>query len=172
MNALTKGLIVAAVQLALSASVGGKFLWDRSHYPRVWAETAPYDPDLPIRGRYVSIGVRVQTTRLPAGKQGELPDTFMAHLEMQQGRLYAVEDENGRHWVRMRRCGEADCWQLANPLAYFIAEDAVDPSRRPEGETLWVEVTVPPEGPPRPLRLGVKRAGDAEVSPLDIGSPG
>jgi hypothetical protein len=170
-NAFAKGLVIAAAQVALAASVGAKFLWDRSHYPRVWAETAPYDPDLPIRGRYVSISVLVQTARVPAKKEGELPDAFQARLEIFEDRLYAVEDGNGRHWVQKRRCGEADCWQLANPVAFFIPEHAVDPSRRPAGEALWVEVTVPPTGPPRPLRLGIRKAGDAEVTPLDVKKP-
>ena len=65
-----------------------------------------------------------------------------------------------------RRCGEALCWQLAEPLAYFIPEHVEDPSRRPAGETLWVEVTVPPQGAPRPIRLGVKK--DGELTPLPL----
>lgn len=166
MSPFAKGLVIAAAQVALAASVGAKFVYDRANYPRVWAETAPYDPDLPIRGRYVSISVVVHTARAPAKQEGELPDAFMAHLEVFQDRLYAVEDPDGRHWVQRRRCGEDHCWQLANRVAFFIPEHAVDPSRRPAGETLWVEVTVPPDGPPRPLRLGVKREGDSGVSPL------
>ena len=55
------------------------------------------------------------------------------------------------------RCGDEDCWQLAGPLAYFIPEHAVDPSRTRPGETLWAEVTLPPTGAPRPIRLGLKR---------------
>lgn len=168
MSPLAKGLVVAAAQVALAASVGAKFLYDRSNYPRVWAETAPYDPDLPIRGRYVRIAVLVEPARAPAKEGGELSDMYAAYLDVFQDRLYAVEDENGRNWVTKRRCGESDCWQLANALAFFIPEHAVDPSRRPEGETLWVEVTVPPTGPPRPIRLGVKREGDAEPAPLDV----
>lgn len=168
MSPFAKGLVIAAVQVALAATVGAKFLYDRSHYPRVWAETAPYDPDLPIRGRYVRIAVLVETARLPVKEGDELSDMYMAHLDVYKDRLYAVEDENGRNWVSKRRCGEADCWQLANALAFFIPEHAVDPSRRPEGEKLWVEVTVPPTGPPRPLRLGVKREGDAEPVPLSV----
>lgn len=169
MNALAKGLIVGAVHVLLVAGVGAKFLYDRSHYPRVWVATVPYDPDLPIRGRYVSISLRVGTARSPTQEGGELPGMYPANLEVYKDRLYAIEDEAGRNWVAKRRCGEADCWQLDEPVAFFIPEHAVDPSRRPEGETLWVEVTIPPRGPPRPLRLGVKKAGDAEVTPLDIG---
>lgn len=168
MSPLAKGLVIAAAQVALAASVGAKFLWDRSNYPRIWAETAPYDPDLPIRGRYVRIAVLVEPARSPAKDGGELSDMYQAYLDVYRDRLYAVEDENGRNWVTKRRCGEADCWQLANALAFFIPEHAVDPSRRPEGETLWVEVTVAPTGPPRPIRLGVKREGDAQPTPLEV----
>ena len=168
MNALTRGLIVAAVQVLLVASVGAKFLYDRSQHPRVWVESAPFDPDLPIRGRYVSISLRVNTARAPVAGGGELPRMYLANLEIYQGRLYAVEDKTGRYWVEGVPCGEAKCWQLRDPVAFFIPEDVDDPSRRPEGETLWVEVTLPPKGPPRPVRLGVKKAGDAEVTPLEL----
>jgi hypothetical protein len=44
-------------------------------------------------------------------------------------------------------------------LAYFIPEHVPDPSLRPPGEELWVEVTIPRHGPPRPIRLAVKKDG-------------
>lgn len=167
MNALTKGLIVGAAQVVLAASVGTKFLMDRGNYPRVWAETVPYDPDLPIRGRYVRIAVLVEAVREPNAKQVTEWTMFMGRLEVRGDRLIAIQDDTGRQVVSSRRCGEAECWQLAEALAYFIPEHAKDPSRRPAGETLWVEVTVPPKGPPRPIRLGVKREGDTEPTLLD-----
>ena len=170
MNVLMKGLVVAAVQVLLVASVGAKYLYDRANYPRVWAETAPYDPDLPIRGRYVSIAVLVDAERLPspeAPADSGAPTMFIGRLEVRGERLVAVEDTGGKHWVTSRRCGEAQCWQLGEPLAYFIPEHVADPSRRPAGETLWVEVTLPPKGAPRPIQLGVKKA-DGAVTPLDL----
>jgi hypothetical protein len=159
-NALGKGLIVAAAQVALAASVGAKFLVDRANYPRVWVETAPYDPDLPIRGRYVSVAVLVDAQR-DAGPEADTKhaEMFLARLEVQGDRLVAVENETGKHWVTQRNCGDAKCWQLADPLAFFIPEHGVDPSRRPVGESLWVEVTVPPTGAPRPIRLGIRTNG-------------
>jgi hypothetical protein len=166
MNAFGKGLIVAAAQVALAASVGAKFLADRANYPRVWVETAPYDPDLPIRGRYVSVALLVDARRV-TGPEADTEDAefFMGRLEVQGDRLVAVEDEAGKHWVAQRSCGDAKCWQLNDPLAYFIPEHGADPSRRPAGETLWVEVTVPPTGAPRPIRLGVMKNGS--LTPLD-----
>jgi hypothetical protein len=167
MSPLNKGLMVGAVQLLLLASVGGKFLYDRANYPRLWVETAPYDPYLPIRGRYVSIALVVPAARV---ERAEAPKDgaamFNARLEVRGDRLFAVEDPEGRHWVTSGRCADRNCWQLATPVAYFSPEHGADPSRRPEGETLWVEVTLPPTGAPRPLRLGVQRAGDTAVTPL------
>jgi len=166
MNALGKGLIVGAAQLLLASSVGAKFLYDRANYPRLWVETAPYDPYLPIRGRYVNIALLVDTELEESSVDAEKgPTMFLARLESRDGRLVAVEDPDGTHWVTSRDCGDRKCWQLAAPLAYFIPEHAVDPSRRPAGETLWAEVTLSPTGAPRPLRLGVKKG--EKLEPLE-----
>src|ERR1700687_3281180 len=52
-----KALLLGIVQLALVASLGGKLLADRATRPRFCLKTAPVDPDLPIRGRYVRLRV-------------------------------------------------------------------------------------------------------------------
>lgn len=159
MTPLAKGLAVGAAQALLLAGIGAKFLWDRESYPRLWVETAPYDPVMPIRGRYVNIVLRVDAERAPPDAEADrATDMFLARLEARGDRLVAVQDDgNGRHWIRSGRCGERDCWQLAAPLAYFIPEHAVDPSNPGEGATLWAEVTLPPTGSPRPIRLEVRK---------------
>jgi hypothetical protein len=170
-SALSKGLIVGAAQILLLAGVGAKFLYDRATYPRLWVETAPYDPYLPVRGRYVSIALVVPAARVEnADAAGTSPGMFSARLEVRDDQLVAVEDPEGKHFVTIGRCPDRSCLQLATPVAYFIPEHGPDPSRRPEGETLWVEVTLPPTGAPRPLRLGTRRAGDAKVTPLGAAS--
>jgi hypothetical protein len=156
MTPFAKGLAVGAAQVLLVAGIGAKFLQERGSYPRLWVETAPYDPDMPIRGRYVNIALLVEADREAPGADGA-PNMFMARLEARGGRLFAVQDdENGKHWVRSARCGDESCWQLSAPLAYFIPEHAIDPSRPREGATLWAEVTLPPTGAPRPIRLEVR----------------
>ena len=55
---------------------------------------------------------------------------------------------------------------LVEPVAYFIPEHVPDPSRRLPGEELWVEVTLPKQGGPRPIRLAVKK--DGVLTPLDL----
>ena len=167
MTPRSKGLLVAALHVLIIASIGAKFLYDRSHYPSLWVETAPYDPDLPIRGRYVSIGIKVDVERSAADDaSARNAYGFPVRLEVRGDRLVAVPDDvRGRQWVTSCRRDKTDCWQLGQRLAYFIPEHATDPSRRPQGEVLWAEVTVPPTGPPRPIRLGLRKDGGA-IEPI------
>ena len=167
MTPLAKGLAVGAIQALLVGGIGAKFLYDRSHHPRLWVETAPYDPYLPIRGRYMNIALLVDAERpVPDASADSAPNMLRARLEARGDRLVAVRDEeNGRHWVRSTRCGERNCWQLAAPLAFFIPEHAKDPSRPQPDAALWAEVTLPPTGAPRPIRLGLRR-GDA-IEPVN-----
>ena len=55
MTLTRKGLILAAFQCLLVLSLTGKLLYDRSTCPRVWVKTAQWDPNLPIRGRYLAL---------------------------------------------------------------------------------------------------------------------
>ena len=61
----------------------------------------------------------------------------------------------------MRGC-QPDRFPAPGPV---IPEHVPDPSRRPAGEELWVEVTIPRAGAPRPIRLGVKK--DRVLTPLN-----
>ena len=166
MSPLHKGLVVAAAQVLLVASVGAKFLIDRASYPRVWVETAPIDPDLPIRGRYVRLGILVDAERHGTAEDFGSPNMFNARLAVRENKLVAIEDREGNHFVSSLGCDDQNCWRLSEPLAYFIPEHIEDPSRRPADEKLWVEVTVPPKGAPRPIQLGVKK--DGTLTPLKL----
>ena len=156
MTALHKGLTVAALHLALVAGIGAKLLVDRATRPRVWVRTAPYDPDLPIRGRYV----RLQIEATPSV-------TFVAPLSydrpvalsVENGALVASPVESSVVTARISARGDERIALIAEPVAYFIPEHVPDPSLRAADEELWVEVTVPAAGPPRPIRLGVKTGG-------------
>jgi hypothetical protein len=82
------------------------------------------------------------------------------------GRLAAVksDDVSTQYGSVFARDGERVV-RLNEPIAYFIPEHAADPSQRPPGEELWVEVTIPKSGAPRPIRLGVKK--DGQLTPID-----
>jgi hypothetical protein len=55
MTLLRKGLLLGGLHAAIVLSLSGKLLYDRATCPRVWVKTAPYDPSLPIRGRYLAL---------------------------------------------------------------------------------------------------------------------
>jgi hypothetical protein len=174
MKPLIKGLIIAAVHVGLVTSLGAKLLYDRATRPRVWALTVPYDPNLPIRGRYVSLQLVVE----PRGIAETIPGTTLRPpqaviLRIEGTRLVAEAipqqpsyDPSELHVQLVERRGEKLAL-LDQPVAFFIPEHIADPSRRSLGESLWVEVTIPKKGPPRPIRLGVK-TGDGAIAPLDL----
>jgi hypothetical protein len=125
MNSLRKGIILAALQCALVLSVTGKLYYDRARCPRIWVKTLPYDPTLPIRGRYLSLV-----------------------LAPQAGAEYFDRTANQR-------------------VVFFVPErqTEVDSLRfRPNAPELWAEVTIPHTGPPRPIRLGIKK--DGQIQPV------
>ena len=174
MSRATRGLIIAALHVMLVASLGGKMLYDRATLPRVWVLAAPYDPDLPIRGRYVSLQLVVEARGIIDFRQPPLTSMEAVALRVDGDRLVAERKAEQAHYnssdlhLRITTPRGEKLVVLDKPIAFFIPEHIQDPSRRSQGEELWVEVTVPPKGPPRPIRLGVKK-GDAPIVPLQIG---
>ena len=163
-TAMRKGLILAAIHLALVGSLGAKLLIDRATRPRVWARTAPVDPNLPIRGRYVRLRVDGRASGAPSESWESEPVTLRADNGVL---VFDRVDESAGSGLRARTTGTRDgerVAQLNQALAFFIPEHVPDPSRRAPGEELWVEVTLPKAGPPRPIRLGVKK--DGVLTPL------
>src|SRR5436309_15375371 len=73
MKSWVKGLVLAAVHVGLVASLGAKLLYDRATRPRVWALAAPHDPNLPTRGRYVSLQVGAEPRDIQETKPGPPP---------------------------------------------------------------------------------------------------
>jgi hypothetical protein len=173
MSTVQKGLVVALTQLAIVASIGAKLKWDRSRLPRAWAKTVSYDPNLPIRGRYVSLSLNVkldtsaEAGHRPIQHEKYVAGEFYGTLGVKDGQLIALPSEDS-HGFYFRR------WQtqnvenivLAEPVLFFLPEHARDPFEAARGGELWAEVTVPKQGPPRPIRLAVKR-GDT-FTPLEI----
>ena len=163
MSPMRRRLVLAAVHVAIVASLGAKLMVDRVTRPRVWARTAPVDPNLPIRGRYVNLRVEASAPGFSV-----LTDHTPVSLTVRDGVLVA-EPSSGASDVDARVIQRPNGERIAlvtEPLAYFIPEHAADPSRRSSGEELWVEVTIPRRGPPRPIRLGVKKEG--VLTPLDL----
>jgi hypothetical protein len=152
MKPVCRGLAVAVLQCLIVLSVAGKYALDRERLPRVWAKAVPFDPNLFVRGRYVSL-------RLQVDAPANAGQWVSARLSAVESRIEATSDPAGS--VQIVRSGAQ--WTLVEPVAFFIPEHVPDPS---PGEELWVEVSVPARGSPRPIRLGVKRNGI--VTPLEL----
>jgi hypothetical protein len=170
MKPLVKGIAIAAIHLCLVGTLGAKLVYDRATLPRAWVLTAPHDPDLPIRGRYVSLRLIVTPRGLPEAGSSHRRDVM---LRVEDGSLVA-EIKKGRnpnarrglHVQHMTVNGEKVA-VLREPVAFFIPEHIPDPSRLQSSERLWVEVTIPKNGNPRPIRLGVS-TDNGPIQPLDV----
>jgi hypothetical protein len=161
---MQRGIAIAVLHVALVSSLGAKLMYDRETRPRVWARTMPYDPDLPIRGRYIRLRVEVALRDFNAsrGAWGQ------ARLVAEDGQLTAVPSNQWTGESVQVLNTNAGTGTLTEPVAFFIPEHAQDPSTlRRGGDEIWVEVTVPKKGPPRPIRLGIKRNG-GPIEPLPI----
>lgn len=162
MTLQAKGLVIAVLHVALVSGLGVKLLVDRAIQPRVWVDVAPFDPDLPIRGRYVRLQVKVKPRGFerPAGESA----WERARLSVEDGHLIATRcDPQAGEAVRLRNENGEVTGVLGEPVAYFIPERVEDPSSTPG---LVAEVTVPRRGPPRPIRLGVREA--ERITPLQL----
>ena len=160
-----KGILIAAVHLGLVLSLAGKLHWDRAHLPRIWAAARTVDRNQPIRGRYLHLQLQVDLARPGVWKSGA---TIPVRLAVHEGRLVAdyAPPPAGLH---VRVSPDEGTGVLLEPLAYFV-RDPVAGSPQPQAtEDLWIEVSVPRAGPPRPIRLGTRR-GD-RVEPLAVRWP-
>jgi len=176
---------VLVIQLALVCSIAAKYLYQRWTCPRVWTRTAAFDPELVMRGRYLSLQLTVNGCRstLPSAKQAQFPRdvngaavsgnfairsdqniTFPAELRVIDNRLVAIQitDEDKARTgqlVSPWRAANCENLRLAEPVNFYIAEHARSPLPLAPGAELWIEVTVPPKGPPRPIQLALKQNG-------------
>lgn len=174
-----RGLLLAALHLAIVASLGGKLALDRATRPRVWLRAAPVDPYLPIRGRYLSLRLEVPLQGpAPQGSGGSW-QSLRVRLVPRAGGLVAVPLGPAGGWFPGSLAGDETfasydparpplpdgrpVVRLEEPVAFFIPETGPDPSRRVPGAELRVEVTVPRRGPLRPIRLGVWQDGQFRI---------
>jgi len=176
-------VLFALLQIGIVLSLAGKYFFDRLFCPRVWVKTAPVDPNLPIRGRYVRLrpvlpvrGMSPFSDSSDGTKRRSGTWTGRVKLQLEDGQLVAVIDSdtqphtggNGRRsatlptnaWFDISETEKSEkehTVTIAETVPFFIPEHILDPSIRSSGEELWVEVTIPKRGPLRPIRLAVKK---------------
>jgi hypothetical protein len=158
------GAVLALVQVLLVSGVGLKYAADRARLPSGWAQTVPFDPSLPIRGRYVRLRLQVPYTQ-PTAAPLSGPVTRV-RLVLEDDRVQAVPDSVSGLEATIDTARGSLVARLTEPVAFFIPEHVPDPSMRRRGEELWARVTLPAAGPPRPIRLAVRR-GD-RLEELDL----
>ena len=167
MKILYKGLLLALLQIGIVSTLGAKLLYDRAHRPRVWIKSAIYDPNLPIRGKYLALNIEVPAEGFTGGMQtygsGSKPYEFFSpsrcDLVLRGNQLIAVANEQGEFFANVSRRNQDVVAVISGEMAYFLPEHKDGPLLRNRGEELWIEATIPRKGPPRPLRLGVKKDG-------------
>jgi hypothetical protein len=178
-------LALLVIQLVLVSSIAAKYLYQRSTCPRVWTRTVMYDPSLIMRGRYLSMQLTVDgcQSTLPSAKEAgfprnldgvpngtnfsiaaQQPVVFSAKLAVSGNKLVAIrisdndDDSSGQNVIAISRAS-CDRMRLSDPVNFYLAEHATSPLPVKTGQELWVEVTIPPKGPPRPIQLALKDNG-------------
>ena len=102
--------------------------------------------------------------------------SFRANLKVVNNTLVAVRIEGQEDWAPDDSSGgqevegsagaPCDQMRLSSATDYFISDTAQSPLPLKPGQELWIEVTVPPKGPPRPIQLALKDNG--AWKPLDL----
>jgi len=175
---------VALIQVLIVCSLGAKLLYDRHTRPQVWIKTARYDPNLPIRGRYLGLQIELNDPRTAEeiqSKFGRTPDqAWMGYaeecgsIEAHDGKPVVIFDSSPAwdcdnvSFSRWRTTDNVSHLRLREPLLFFIPDTAKDPRGAQAGDEVWVLATIPRKGPPRPIALGIKKAGGSEIQRLDL----
>jgi hypothetical protein len=175
-------IALLVLQLLIVSTVAGKYIYQRVTCPRVWTRAAAYDPSLVMRGRYLNLQLIVNGcgSTLPSARDAQFPrdmkgvpggstfsirsaDTvsFQAKIAVKDNKLIAIrvpesETSSLTQTVAAWPAARCDQMRLSQPVDFYIAEHANDPTWLKQGQELWIEVTVPPKGPPRPLQLALK----------------
>ena len=152
-----RGLLLGAVQGLLLLGLAGTLVLQRWQRPRAWGVVTPLDPQLPIRGRYLELQLAVPAPDLAA--QGSSPIRLVALGDRLLARAAQQPGDSDVLLARVEPGPRGMEAVLLEPLAFFLPQEAADPSQGPGPAPLWVEVTLPQRGPPRPIRLGRQRNG-------------
>jgi hypothetical protein len=168
MSARNRGIAVAAIQLLIVLSLGGKLLYDRRTRPRAWALVNTYDPELPIRGRYLteqlrmpSEGFTFHTTQGTADSKWDFTEQW-AHFTVRDGQLVANftgSPSQPGEWVHLEKLNDGTNQAVSQQPVFLFISDTANVPTLARGDELWMEVTLPKKGPPRPIRMAVKKNG-------------
>jgi hypothetical protein len=168
MKAVRAGLILLFVQLFLVLSVAGKYLYERHTRPRVWTRATQYDPNLPLRGRYLAMQLLLDACELPRDQGHTISPPYNKRQSFWQwnvsltaanGKLIPIlEPSHSDTTLTLLPGKPCDRATLSSEEMLFIPDRADLPLPLKPGQDLWVEVTLPPSGPPRPIQIALSSA--------------
>ncbi len=183
------GTVIAliAIQLALVSTFAARYLYQRWTCPLAWTRTVGADPEASAHGRYLSVRLTVDgcQSTLPSAKLATFPRDvngavkpgpfalrsqssqtayFNAYLRVVNNKLVAVrvegqEDETAGEGITAMPGTPCDQMSLDAPVEFHLLKHTYSPLPLNPGQELWVEVTVPPKGPPRPVQVALKQDG-------------
>ena len=190
MKPMTKALAVAVIQLLIVSLLGAKLLYDRHTRPQAWFKAVRYDPNLPIRGRYLSLQLEVADPRSKEELESKFKDEIALYDRQTFRNFYQFGRECGdielcgdtpvarfggsEQWncdnlsFARRRVGDQTVLQVNDLTLFFISDTANDPTSLRTGDELWVLATIPRKGPPRPIALGIKKSGETTIKRLSL----
>jgi hypothetical protein len=182
------GAVVAmiVIQLALVSCFAAEYLYQRWTCPRAWTRAVGADPDVSTHGRYLRLRLMVNgcQSTLPSAKLAAFPRDvngavkpgpyvlrpepqpayFNAYLKVVNDKLVAVrvegqEDATMGEEITAMPGTSCDQMNLNGSVDFLLPRHMRSPLPLKPGQELWVEVTVPPKGPPRPLQVALKDNG-------------
>ena len=165
-------VLLIVTQVLLVSSIAGKFLYERKVCPRVWTRAAQVNPDSPLRGRYLVLPLRVDACGLPQEGESDYRQEdshnrawSAATVTVRDGHLVgrrSADKESNTSGLASKRYALRSRDTFSGTDLY-VPDTAKMPSLKP-GEELWVEVTVPPAGPPRAIQLAI--SGNGNFAPI------
>ena len=193
MNMSRRGIVLLVVQCVLVLSTAGKYVWERHTRPAVWVRVELFDRnglqvvDRDPDDRYVEVQLLADACGLPARTHEEESDINLAEEQRgiykrhpvrrdqvrtiaRDGKLMvvdaespAVHDRQQMYWDLRKPCTEA---RLLEIVKFYVPSAEAMPTQLKPGDSLWALVTVPKQGPPRPIELAVSDA--TGFHPLDM----
>jgi hypothetical protein len=170
-----KGIALAAVQLLLVLSLGAKLLYDRATRPRAWALVQTYDPDLPIRGRYLWEQLIMPAEGFTYPEKNEQRNSrwdyepHWAYYTIRDGQLIASNTGSPSQpggWINLQKSADGSLRARSSDSVFFFIPDTANPAPLKRGEEMWMEMTLPQKGPPRPIQIALKH--DGQFTPLNF----
>jgi hypothetical protein len=180
-----RGLVLLAVQCVLVLTTAGKYVWERHTRPMVWTRVGVFnelelasisrDPE----NRYVAVQLLADACSLPARKPDQESDIDIAAEDRgvykhhpvrkdqvrtiaRDGRLVVVEADEvpargteDIYWDLREPCTDA---RLLEIVKFYVRSTEAMPTKLQPGQSVWALVTVPKQGPPRPVELAVSDA--------------